>query len=85
MYKVMVCTKSSELPSDDLRKLFVFMDNDCYNVLYIEHDEKIIFTVGDGGEPEDNSFLRDYKWVKEQLEMAYKLGVSDGMKIGDVV
>lgn len=36
----------------------------------------------DGGEPEDNSFYRDYSWIAPELELAYKLGFQDGWKAG---
>lgn len=31
----------------------------------------------DGGEPEDNSFIRDWSWVKGELEKAYAQGKKD--------
>jgi hypothetical protein len=77
MYKVTICTDWNKLP-ESLKIEYEFMKDDYYNVLYIEHDEKIIFTASDCGEPEDNSFLRDYKWIKRQIEEAYIKGYSDG-------
>ena len=35
----------------------------------------------DYGEPEDNSFGRDYKWIKIELEKAYHQGRLDGLDI----
>ena len=32
----------------------------------------------DGGEPEDNTFGRDWNWVPQELERAYKQGLKDG-------
>lgn len=32
----------------------------------------------DGGEPEDNSFGRDWSWVSFAIEQAYLWGVEDG-------
>lgn len=32
----------------------------------------------DGGEPEDNSFGRDWSWVSGAIEQAYQLGLRDG-------
>ena len=31
----------------------------------------------DGGEPEDNYFFRDWKWIKSELEFAYEQGRKD--------
>ena len=32
----------------------------------------------DGGEPEDNSFYRDWAWVVGELNAAYERGLKDG-------
>jgi len=32
----------------------------------------------DGGEPEDNSFIRDWSWVADELRNAYAQGLKDG-------
>ena len=34
----------------------------------------------DGGEPEDNSFGRDWSWVTTELQKAYEQGLVDGRK-----
>ena len=31
----------------------------------------------DGGEPEDNSFVRDWDWVEDELMKAYQQGLKD--------
>jgi len=31
----------------------------------------------DYGEPEDNSFNRDWKWVARELQVAYEQGIKD--------
>ena len=36
----------------------------------------------DGGEPEDNSFIRDWAWVPTALEQAYNEGFERGYKRG---
>lgn len=46
--------------------------------LIIEHNGKIIREEYDGGEPEDQSFYRDWAWVADAIEQAYQLGVKDG-------
>jgi len=33
----------------------------------------------DGGEPEDNSFIRDWSWVADELRAAYEQGQKDGL------
>lgn len=35
----------------------------------------------DYGEPEDNSFFRDYSWVQPALEAAYQEGLKDGQNV----
>ena len=50
-------------------------------VLKIIHNGEIIDEYYDGGEPEDNSFVRDWNWVPGIIEKAYKLGIED-MKNG---
>jgi hypothetical protein len=39
-----------------------------------EDDEPVEFIATSGGEPEDNSFIRDYAWVAPALNAAYELG-----------
>lgn len=34
----------------------------------------------DGGEPEDNSFIRDWAWVAKELLNAYEQGKKDGAR-----
>jgi hypothetical protein len=43
-----------------------------------ENVSNIVLAESDGGEPEDNSFDRDWNWVPEALEKMYQLGKSDG-------
>lgn len=55
-------------------------DDDCryrYTMVVI-HNGKVIAEETDGGEPEDNSFMRDWNFVPFLIERAYKLGVADG-------
>ena len=48
-------------------------------VLSIMRNYKTIEEHADGGEPEDQSFGRDWSWVPEALEQAYKYGLEDGI------
>lgn len=53
--------------------------NDDYSsTLLIISDGKVILQQSDGGEPEDQSFYRDWAWVAPALRTAYELGVIDG-------
>ncbi len=51
---------------------------DDYQVLRIERDGKVLEEHGDRGEPEDNSYYRDWSWVQGALEKAYAFGLEDG-------
>ena len=47
-------------------------------VMKVIYNGEIIEEYYDGGEPEDNSFVRDWNWVPGMIEKAYKLGIEDG-------
>lgn len=49
-------------------------------MLKVEHNGKTIIDQSDGGEPEDQSFYRDWAWVPKALEQAYALGREDAEK-----
>jgi hypothetical protein len=46
--------------------------------LIVEHGGVEISNEVDSGEPEDNTFGRDWSWIKPLLERVYALGVADG-------
>lgn len=48
--------------------------------LRILHDGYLIREEFDGGEPEDQSFYRDWSWVAGALRQAYECGFEDGKK-----
>ena len=48
-----------------------------YNILTITHNGEVVGTFTDMGEPEDNSFNRDYNWVSQALQAAYRFGLND--------
>lgn len=50
---------------------------DARQVLRVIHHGKVLEEHYDGGEPEDNSFTRDWSWVPAAIEKAYALGVED--------
>lgn len=47
-------------------------------VLKVTHDGKLLYEERDGGEPEDQSFCRDWAWVPGAIRQAYALGLADG-------
>jgi len=55
-------------------------DNEYRRRLVISHDGTQLSEHYDGGEPEDNSFGRDWSWIKGELEKAYALGLKDGVQ-----
>ena len=52
------------------------------SIMTVTHNGKVIAEERDGGEPEDNSFNRDWNFVPFLIEKAYKLGVKDGKEEG---
>lgn len=57
---------------------------ECRQVLRIVRNGTIILEQSDGGEPEDQSFYRDWDWVPYAINKAYALGLEDGQKAADV-
>lgn len=53
---------------------------DGHNLLKVFHNGKLIMTQTDGGEPEDQSFFRDWNWVKDALIKMYEIGKTEGAK-----
>ena len=54
-------------------------DDDRYrSTLTVEHNGATVLNKCDGGEPEDNSFARDWSWVPGAIRRAYELGFADG-------
>jgi len=53
---------------------------DYSDVLKVFHKGKVIIEESDGGEPEDQTFGRDWDWVSTAIEKAYKLGLEDAVK-----
>jgi hypothetical protein len=49
-----------------------------YTTMKVFHKGILIASESDGGEPEDNSFGRDWNFVPGLVEKAYLLGVTDG-------
>ncbi|MBW2621303.1 MAG: hypothetical protein JRD68_00225 [Deltaproteobacteria bacterium] len=46
----------------------------------IYHNGTLVISESDGGEPEDNSFGRDWNWVPGAIQQAYDLGLKDGLE-----
>lgn len=57
--------------------------NDEYNCRsgFVIVDNGVRTVQVDGGEPEDNSFGRDWSWVEGALEAAYAAGLRDAKEI----
>ena len=53
-------------------------NDDLYTKLEIIVDGKVKTSYWDDGEPEDSTFLRDWSWIREELEEAYQQGLKDG-------
>lgn len=49
-----------------------------YQVLRVERNGVLVEEHSDRGEPEDNSYYRDWAWVSKALEQAYAFGLEDG-------
>ncbi len=49
-------------------------------VLTVKHNGKTVLEECDGGEPEDQSFYRDWNWVATALQDMYELGRIDSRK-----
>jgi hypothetical protein len=73
-YKVVSIRAATEqnLPLPD------WMDEEGYGIWRFEDDTAVEFLNCDGGEPEDNSFIRDGSWIAPALQAAYELGRSGG-------
>lgn len=53
---------------------------DPRTLLIVKRHGKMILKQYDGGEPEDNTFYRDWSWVESIIEKAYKFGLEDGSR-----
>ena len=61
-------------PNDDEKE-----HTDEWNTcLVIKRNGKLIDEHWDCGEPEDNSYSRDWGWIMEALIQAYSFGQNDG-------
>ena len=76
MYTVEYIFDTSKLPETD--EDYTKTGDSWSNILIIKNDETEIARYYDNGEPEDNSFIRDWGWVKGELSRAYGLGLAKG-------
>lgn len=72
-YRVEITTSSNGWNSSS----WCAYNDDSTNTLQILHNGMCIQEETDNGAPEDNSFYRDYQWIKAALENAYELGRKD--------
>jgi hypothetical protein len=57
-----------------------YKNNPCWLLFEFDEFDKKPRPVGqDGGEPEDQLLVRDWKWVAEELNKAYERGRKDGI------
>ena len=54
-------------------------DGNGYRSMMVITDDSGKREHWDGGEPEDNSFGRDWDWVEVELMKAYQQGLKDAM------
>ena len=52
--------------------------NEMDQTLRVIRDGEVVLEESDRGEPEDQSFYRDWGWVPGAIERAYAYGVEDG-------
>mgnify|MGYP001607828731 FL=1 len=57
----------------------IYNDEDYgWGIWYIEDNKVVEFIGSDGGEPEDQLLVRNWKWVVNALNEAYEKGYKDG-------
>jgi hypothetical protein len=54
------------------------VDEGEFSTLIVRHNGDVLVRESDNGEPGDNSFFRDWRWVVGAIEQAYELGLADG-------
>jgi hypothetical protein len=82
-FEVITATNIEEVPEGIRDKVMdCFGNYGEYTVLLVIRNGVVILQEWDGGEPEDNSFSRDWSWVPETIENAYNLGFKDGLQDG---
>lgn len=62
---------------EDASKVYEYVRPYERQVMIIEHPDHSAKYL-DAGEPEDNTFYRDWYWIQEELMKAYELGLDDG-------
>ena len=69
--------------NEKLYEVVLKEDEEAYDyrqVLNVIRNGKIVLSECDGGEPEDQSFGRNWSWVEGALKQAYQFGLEDGRK-----
>ena len=72
---------AQKLP-DDMKEDLEIAYDDYSTYMIIKQDGETIFCGSDYMEPEDATFGRDLKWVREKLLEVYGIGVMDGFAGG---
>lgn len=79
-YKVLSNQDAAKL-GPDYEHLIDGWDNHFCCIILFDNNDKPIKLIGtDGGEPEDQTLYRDWKWVVDALNEAYNLGYTKGIK-----
>lgn len=88
MYKVEYI--NWDTPDDEAERLVKEHNLDKWYIKSVQEDYKTTIVISgdcfatsyytDRNEPEDNTFYRDWSWVKMELERAYQKGLEDGAK-----
>ena len=55
-------------------------EDEDWQTLRIMRNGEVVRLETDGGEPEDQSFYRDWAWVADAIRQAYEYGLEDGAK-----
>ena len=84
--KTAVVVHYKVLSTDELPKRFLEEDDPCFEeddfrffLVRTENNEIIEIIGTDGGEPEDQLLVRDWKWVAPALNNAYKRGQQNAL------
>ena len=61
------------------------LDEDGFAILELFVEGKLLGRESIGGEPEDNSYYRDYNWIGFMLkDLALKLGAEAELKVTEI-
>lgn len=74
---------NTKAPTDVLEYMPWLNDTDeIFHILAVYRNGRLYEVFLDSGEPEDNTFIRDWSWVPRMIEEAYHMGRYDGYEDG---